>query len=131
MSFYNGRTFGSLYLTMTTVVSTNAAWPGDGYGSFVAGTGSTGSLTAGDSEVVIDGVLVTAASTAQTTVTVLRHDGTTTAIAIPIAASQACPLYVPLGGEHGMKVPSGFSVKTSSTATLATVFFRRLSVPGA
>ena len=98
-------------------------WPEDGIGG--ATTTAANSVLETSKRTMIDGFLLTTAHTAATTLTIYMHDGTTVVHTIAIAANQACPLPVPLGGENGLEVPSGFAAKVSNTATTLLLYFRR------
>lgn len=116
-----GAGTGTIYATDgvggSTATRTSSLWL-----TAASATGSTSNPNA-----LVDGILVTTADGAGSTLTVFLADaGVTTVIAIPIAAAQACPLYIPLGGPNGLGVPDGFAFSTSSTNTKGQIYFRTL-----
>ena len=108
----------------------NDYYPTNGVGG--VGTTSTGNTTAGARWCKVYGVLVmTASGAGATTITVETDngaDGATamTGLAIPIAQSQACPLYIPLGGEDGISIPGPVAAATSSSSTKFVLFYDKL-----
>jgi hypothetical protein len=101
--------------------SATTIWPTGNGGSTAT---NTSSILAADANSILDSIEVLTAHSAGTTITIYRHDGTTVVRTISIAANQACPLYVPLGGPGGVKRGAGLSAKTSNTATTANMNFR-------
>ena len=114
------RDEGSLFLQ---VDNTTAEYPSNGY-TGAGSTTDTDSILETASKTLVDGLLLYAAHTVGTTITIETHGGTEVH-AIPIALNQACPLYIPLGGPNGLEVNSGIRAKTSNTATKAWLYFRR------
>lgn len=107
-----------------TIDATSNRWPADVHAG--AGTATnTDSILEYSGRTLLDGLLILAAHSSGTTVTIYEHDGTTVVETIPIAANQACPLFVPIGGPNGREVPSGLCAKVSNTATIPRMYFRR------
>lgn len=103
--------------------STSAQYPSDGIGGATATAAS--STLASANQVFIEGILVVTAHTAGTTITIMDHDGSTAIHSpISIAASQACPLYIPLGGKNGIEYSAGISCKVSNAGTTCYVYYR-------
>lgn len=111
---------GSKWMTIAT---TTARWPSNGKGGVTAT--DTASIVENSKRTLVDGILLLTAHTAATTITIMEQDGSTTVHALTIAANQACPLPIPIGGENGIDVFSGLSAKTSNAATTYVVYFRR------
>jgi hypothetical protein len=107
-----------------TIDATSNRWPADVHAG--AGTATnTDSILEHCTRTLLDGVLILASHSAGTTVTIYEHDGTTVVETLSIAANQAAPLFIPLGGPNGREVPSGLCAKVSNTGTIPRMFFRR------
>lgn len=85
---------------------------------------NTSSILAADTGTILDSIELLTAHTLATTITIYRHDGTTVVRTISIAANQATPLIIPLGGPNGVKRGAGLAAKTSNIATTANMNFR-------
>ena len=105
------------------VTSTSASYPSNGLGGTTLSP--TSSVLVGHST-AIDGFLLLSADTGATSIQILSHDGTTNILTLTIAASQACPVFIPIGGPDGMRWNNGISVKTSNTNTTGVLYFRGL-----
>lgn len=99
-------------------------------GGSTATSASSALLNARNTRVA--GILVTAAHTAATTITIYTDNGADGGSAVPglvftIAASQACPFPIPLGDCDGVKIPGALGVATSNAATKCIVFYDKIS----
>lgn len=106
------------------VSSATAVYPSDGLGGTTATAGSSNLI---GKSVAIDALLILTADASASTVTIMKQDGTTALVTIPVAAaaSQVLPQYTRLGVD-GMRWNGGISVKTSSTNTTGILYYRGL-----
>lgn len=112
---------GSSYLLVN---STSPQHPlGDDQGGSTTTASASGLATATRCQVY--GFTVLTAHTSGTTLTVYGEDGTTVLFTRPVAANQAAPLYIPIGGPTGRKVSRGISAKTSHTNMTGELDFDR------
>lgn len=118
---------GSLWVDVTAG-STSTQYPLNGSGTatasnttndFTQGSGTGGPATS----VTLDAFLVTAQAAA-TTLTIFAMDGTTVIHTLSIAANQACPLYIPIGGPNGLQLGQGFSFRTGANTLLGELYYR-------
>lgn len=118
-----GRVCDRPSLSMKIDATTNR-WPvGDSAGTSTAT--NTASYLANDSNSILDSVEVTATDGTARTITIAEHDGTTVIRTIVIAASQVCPIVIPIGGPGGAGPFVGLAAKVSNTACVARMNFRR------
>lgn len=118
---------GSLWVDVTAG-STSTQYPLSGFGSATASATTndftTSSPTGGQvTSVALDAFLVTAQGAA-TTLTIFAMDGITVLHTLSIAANQACPLYIPIGGPTGLQLGQGFSFRTGANTLLGELYYR-------
>lgn len=110
-------------------------YPSNGEGGITATAASSELVAAAADSVVIDGILVTASHSADTTITIFKQDGTTAIAVFNVKATNAAlPLtvWLPTGAPGiGMRVPAvanvaGFSAQSSNAGTKFILFYRRL-----
>ncbi len=95
---------------------------------------SASSAVAGARWTRVAGILVTAAHSAQTTITLYVDDGNgnaasagaVTGLVFTIAASQACPFPIPLGDYEGIAINGPIGAETSNSGTKFLVFYDKI-----
>ena len=107
--------------------STTIKYPSNGIGASTISTTANSFTSVGGtsnaSNVVIDGVLLTAQAAA-TTLVIYAIDGATVIHTLSIALNQPCPFYIPLGGPNGLAVGAGFAYNTGAATLLGEIYFR-------
>ena len=109
------------------VTATGNHVPTNGAGG-VSTTASASEL-ASSTACAVESITVLTAHSSATVITVRDSAGNALAgCAYPIAANQACPFYIPIGGENGrqLNLAAGFSVSTDHASTTFALDYRRV-----
>lgn len=113
---------GPKHATFDGADSTSARWPlGDGVGGVTAT--DTDSDTADSTRVLVEGVVIQSVHTSLITVEIMKHDGSTTVIALALDPGVITPKEVRFGRE-GIEMDGGFSAKAVNANCKFDVIYR-------